>query len=399
MPIRSLAYLAALAGALLLAAAPLLPAVYLPILGESTLLEMRPLAGWGLLVLGVAAAAGVLLPRPVFLPAGVLALAVLAWAAGELIGTGRVYFPEDPRPAERLWGFDVAVLAALGLVGAGLLLAGLAVMPAEVEARTPEEDAVEDAAPAPPDVAADAERTLAWFRTALEERVPEEGEFEPVRAELMPATRPLAGLVLNLGIERWRATADARDENLRVLEIRVASAGGSQMQTDVGFGTRGELIRELEAGSRTDRVTRLLEKAGRELWRGDGRALDERIAEIRAGRHAALPAGPDCERFSPERTPHDVGPREELYDDERLAIALVRCEECGQTFVHQFVEVWEDPWSFWARVSDEEAALVREDYGWAPALLLSRRRITRPPGRDARWDEGSEMVLRMGPRW
>ncbi|MEW5929151.1 MAG: hypothetical protein AB1941_16970, partial [Gemmatimonadota bacterium] len=339
------------------------------------------------------------LGRPVFLPVGVLALAVLAWTAGELVGTGRVYFPEDPRPAERLWGFDVGVLAALGLVGAGLLLAGLALMPAEVEASTPEEDAVEDDAPPASDAAADVERTLAWYRAALEERVPEEGDFEPVRAALHPVTRRLAGLVLHLEVHGWHSRANPGDDLLRVLEIRVASAGGSELRTSVEFGTRADLIRELEAGSRTDRVTRLLEKAGRELWRGDGRSLDERLEEIRAGRHAALPSGPDCERFNPKLTAYDIGPREELFDDERLAIALVRCRHCGQTFVHQFVEVWDDRWNFWARVSDEEAALVRQDYGWATALLLSRRRLTRPPGGGAHWDEGSEMVLRMGPRW
>ena len=399
MPVRSLAYLAALAGALLLAAAPLLPAVYLPILGESTLLELRPVAGRALVVLGLAAAAGTALGRPVFLPVGVLAMAVLAWTAGELVGTGRVYFPEDPRPAERLWGFDVAVLAALGLVGAGLLLAGLAMMPAGPEGRTPEEDAVEDDAPAPSEVAADVERTLAWYRAALEESVPEEGGFEPVRVALRPVARRLAGLVLHLEVRRWHSSANPGDERLRVLEIRVASVGGSQLTTDVGFGTRAELVLELEAGSRTEWVTRLLEQAGRELWRGGDLSLDEMIVEVGAGRHAALPSGPDCERFSPERTAYDIGPREDLFDDERMAISLVRCGECGQTFVHQFVEVWEDRWNFWARVSDEEAALVREDFGWATALLLSRRRVTRPPGGHAHWAEGADMVLRMGPRW
>ncbi len=119
---------------------------------------------------------------------------------------------------------------------------------------------------------------------------------------------------------------------------------------------------------------------------------------IAAGTHAALPQGPDCERFSPEVPATRIGPAETLFESSRHDIRLIRCEECGQLFVYVFMELWDDSWGFWTRVSEEEAALVRKDLTWAKELIESRRHVVWPPSKPAYWATGPEDVLRMGPR-
>jgi hypothetical protein len=257
--------------------------------------------------------------------------------------------------------------------------------------------------PGPPgDVVAeltpDIQRALEWYRTTLEERVPAEGDFAPVVSATPLTARRLRGLTLHLTISGIRVETHPRND-LRYLDGKVSGGGGSiSISQDVG--TIAELIRALGNGTTFKGLTRLLDRASRDLWRGSDLPLEARAAEIAAGRHAAFPAGPDCERFSPKFLPGMLGLHEELYESSHHSISLIRCEHCGQMFVQEYVEVWDDGWIFWARVSEEEAELIRQDLGWSSALIQSRRHVTRPPQSDrpAYWSDGDEHVLKMGPR-
>lgn len=285
-------------------------------------------------------------------------------------------------------------------LGGGLLLAAAA---AWLAGRwggpaSPEGAPAEPAGPAPPApsrVAPDVERVLAWCRTALAERVPAHGRFPPLTETLQPETRPLSGLAIRLTAEPFHGD-DPADADLRILSIKVEAPGGSSIQTDVDLGTAKEVIARIDAGERTAWVTGLLERAGNEVWRGDDTPLSARVASVRAGTHAAPPQGPDCERYAADRM-GDMD-HETLLSSDRVSLWLRRCPECGQRFVEYWTEIWEDNWIFITRVSDEEAELIRRDYGWAPAILMSRRRITGSPGRGRRWEEEDVTELRMGPR-
>ncbi|HEU4561801.1 MAG TPA: hypothetical protein VFS20_28510 [Longimicrobium sp.] len=257
--------------------------------------------------------------------------------------------------------------------------------------------------PGPPgDVVAeltpDIQWALEWYRTTVEEHVPAEGDFTPVASSHRLTARRLRGLTLDLAVRPFHTQLPPL-EVLCDLDGKVSGGGGS-ISIAQGVGTKAELIRELGNGTTARGLARLLDMASRDLWRGGDMSPEERAAQIAAGRHAALPFGPDCERFSPKILPGMLGPHEELYDQEHHSISLIRCEHCGQTFVQEYVEVWDDGWIFWARVSEEEAELIRQDLGWSAALVQSRRHITRPPQSDKPmyWSDGEEHVLRMGPR-
>lgn len=242
----------------------------------------------------------------------------------------------------------------------------------------------------------DVRRVLAWYRTALTERVPESGRFPALNDTLSPETSVLSGLSIHVSVESLISDRPGSSNDVRVLTMKVVTADGSSIQTEVAMGTAEEVLAEIDAGERTARVTSYLDRAARELWRGGDLDRDTRVSMVRAGLHAALPEGPDCERFSQDRT-GDM-PQERLLDSDRQGLWLRRCPDCGQYFVEYHAEICEDPWTFIGRVSEEEAALIRRDYDWAPAILMTRRRITGSPGR-RRWEEEEITELRMGPRW
>lgn len=245
-------------------------------------------------------------------------------------------------------------------------------------------------------IEADAARVIEWYRATLD-RLPQAGQIEPVDAVLTPEARRLAGLRMHVGIHPFHTEGG---EWVCTLEFKIAAAvGGSSIAQGQGLGTPGELRAHLDSGLPSQWIVKLLERGGEEIWRGGDQSLDERIEAVRAGTHAAQPQGRDCYRLDPQLPRRFDGEVERLFDTDYLAISLHQCSDCGQRFLHQFISVWGDRWGFWVRVSDEEAELIRQDFGWAPAILLARRRLTDPPGgREDYWDDSPEMVLRMGPR-
>ena len=87
---------------------------------------------------------------------------------------------------------------------------------------------------------------------------------------------------------------------------------------------------------------------------------------------------------------HEILYEEENFDRHRLE--LRHCTHCGQIFVYRYSNAW----TFLVRVSEEEAALIREDYDWADALIQSRRHHTERPrgwGGEQYWADGPEVEL------
>lgn len=241
----------------------------------------------------------------------------------------------------------------------------------------------------------DARRIAEWYRGVLVQ-LPAEGEFAPVDGVLVPQARKLRGLQLLVGVHPFASVSGGW---IAILSFCASGgSGGSSLSRDQGLNSRDELLAELQDEYWFGSMVELLDRCGEELWRGGGDlSLEERTEAVRAGTHAAAPHGDDCERLAPGAL-HFGGETEELFDTDGLRITLHQCNECGQRFVREFVKVWGDLWDFWTRVSDEEAELIRQDFGWAAAILLARRRVTLPPQGQAYWDDGVEMVLRMGPR-
>lgn len=242
----------------------------------------------------------------------------------------------------------------------------------------------------------DARRVVDWYRGVLAQ-LPPGGRFVPVDDVIVPQARKLSGLRLRVGVHSY--VSDTGD-SFTTLELSVAAAGGgSSISQGQGFGSRDQLLAELAQDVTLGRIIELLDRGGEEIWRGGADlGLDERVAAVRAGTHAQAPRGRDCYRLAPGILRFG-GEVEHLFDTDDVRISLHRCDECGQRFVQEFIKVWGDRWNFWTRVSDEEADLIRQDFGWAPAILLARRRVTMPPRGDPHyWDDSPDMVLRMGPR-
>jgi hypothetical protein len=237
-------------------------------------------------------------------------------------------------------------------------------------------------------------RALARLGAAIEERVPEDGRIEPLVLEVPFETARLRGLVL-----RFETTGAEISETGRGrfwVDYQVRSGSGGSVGSYLSSPTRASFLQDVvRDGTRTERLARLVEEASRRVWRSPAEPVPDRMARISAGGHAAPPAGPDCRRFRPGVSWWGEARFETLHEDDRFdrhRLQLIHCNHCGQVFVHRFSNAW----TFQVRVSEAEAALVREDYGWADALIQSRRHLTRrPPGWGGKesWATGPEPEL------
>ena len=220
-----------------------------------------------------------------------------------------------------------------------------------------------------------------------------EGGFPPVAAEVPIEGQSYSGVTFRLEV-----SADpARGEwPLRVTATLAAPATGRHASSYEAARDRAHLLEQVDQGRLATSLSWFLEREARAVANPNPYPP----AMIAAGTHAALPCGPDCERFSPGALPGEIGRGETLLVSSHHDVRLLHCEHCGQVFLYVFVEVWDDSWGFAARVSEEEAALVRRDRAWATPLIESRRHVVWPPHWKgaAYWATGHEQVLHMGPR-
>ena len=97
---------------------------------------------------------------------------------------------------------------------------------------------------------------------------------------------------------------------------------------------------------------------------------------------------------------------DELHDSSHYGAWLTQCRRCDQAYLACYTEVFDDSWSFYAPISDEEAAQVRataihEDSPLVRELITSRRYLVWPPSWKPGgfyWDAGPHDVLTMGAR-
>ena len=221
--------------------------------------------------------------------------------------------------------------------------------------------------------------------------VPEAGGFAPAAAEVPIEGRRYAAVTFRVEVGADPASAEWP---LRVTATLAAPATGRHASRYVVARDRAHLLDQVDRGRLANHLSWFLEREAREV--ADPTPYPP--AMIAAGTHAALPSGPDCERFRPDALPGEVGVGETLFESSHHDLRLLHCEHCGQVFVYVFMEVWDDGWGFAARVSEEEAALVRRDRSWATPLIESRRHLVWPPRGAAHWATGPEHVLQMGPR-
>jgi hypothetical protein len=57
----------------------------------------------------------------------------------------------------------------------------------------------------------------------------------------------------------------------------------------------------------------------------------------------------------------DITLVDDLYESSHYGVWISRCDECGQQYLACYVEIFDDSWSFYAPISEDEAVRLRID--------------------------------------
>ncbi|HEX5724354.1 MAG TPA: alpha/beta fold hydrolase, partial [Longimicrobiaceae bacterium] len=156
-------------------------------------------------------------------------------------------------------------------------------------------------------------------RDLVVESVLDEGDFAPVAVEV-----PIEGERFSAVTFRLEVSAEPESASTPLsVTATLAAPTGRHASTVPAAGTRAEILRQVDRATVSNALSWFLHLRADEV--ADPRPYPP--AMIAAGTHAALPSGPDCERFSPGVPPGQIGPAETLFESSHHDIRLIHCEE------------------------------------------------------------------------